>query len=60
VVAFVLLEPSMNATRWALVIAASLLVGWWACTSPRATSRSRIQAPSSGTRWSPSGSCCGW
>jgi len=30
--AFVLLQPSMNATRWALVIAAGLLVGWWACT----------------------------
>ena len=29
---FVLLQPWMNDTRWALLIAASLPIGWWACT----------------------------
>ena len=31
-VAFLLLQPHMNDQAWALLIAASLLVGWWACT----------------------------
>lgn len=30
--AFVALQPWMNETRWGLLIAASLLLGWWACT----------------------------
>lgn len=29
---FVLLQPWMNDARWALLIAASLPIGWWACT----------------------------
>ena len=29
---FVLLQPWMNDLRWALLIAASLPVGWWACS----------------------------
>lgn len=29
---FVLLQPWMNDTRWAWLIAASLPLGWWACT----------------------------
>jgi phosphatidylglycerophosphatase A len=31
-VAFLALQPWMNDTRWALLIAASLPLGWWACT----------------------------
>ena len=31
-VAFLLLQPVMDETRWAWLIAASLLGGWWACT----------------------------
>lgn len=29
---FVLLQPWMNDARWALLIAASLPIGWWACS----------------------------
>ncbi len=29
---FVLLQPGMNDARWALLIALSLPLGWWACT----------------------------
>jgi phosphatidylglycerophosphatase A len=29
---FLLLQPWMNDARWALLIAVSLLLGWWACT----------------------------
>jgi phosphatidylglycerophosphatase A len=29
---FVLLDPYLGAAAWGLVIGASLLVGWWACT----------------------------
>ena len=31
-VAFLLLQPWMNDQGWALLLGASLLVGWWACT----------------------------
>lgn len=31
-VAFLALQPWMNDARWALLIAASLPLGWWACT----------------------------
>ena len=31
-VAFMLLQPYMNDLRWGLLIAASLLIGWWAST----------------------------
>lgn len=30
--AFVVLQPSMTDTRWAMLIAASIPLGWWACT----------------------------
>jgi phosphatidylglycerophosphatase A len=30
--AFVVMQPSMTDTRWAVLIAASLPLGWWACT----------------------------
>lgn len=30
--AFVVLQPWMNDARWALLIAASLPLGWWACS----------------------------
>lgn len=30
--AFLVLQPWMNELRWALLIAASLPLGWWACT----------------------------
>jgi phosphatidylglycerophosphatase A len=30
--AFVVLQPWLSDTGWALVIAANLLLGWWACT----------------------------
>ncbi|WP_296448053.1 phosphatidylglycerophosphatase A family protein [Rhodoferax sp. UBA5149] len=30
--AFLVLQPWMNDTRWAMLIAMSLPVGWWACT----------------------------
>lgn len=30
--AFLILQPHMNDQRWALLIGAALLVGWWACT----------------------------
>jgi phosphatidylglycerophosphatase A len=30
--AFLLLQPFMSETAWALLIALSTLVGWWACT----------------------------
>jgi phosphatidylglycerophosphatase A len=30
--AFLALQPWMNDARWALLIAASLPLGWWACT----------------------------
>jgi len=30
--AFVALQPWMNDTRWALLIALSIPIGWWACT----------------------------
>ena len=31
-VTFVLLQPHLTDLQWALLLAASLLVGWWACT----------------------------
>ena len=31
-VAFLVLQPHLDATRWAWLIAASLVLGWWACT----------------------------
>ena len=31
-VSFNLLQPLMNDQRWALLLAAALFVGWWACT----------------------------
>lgn len=31
-VAFLLLQPVMDDVRWAGLIAAALLLGWWACT----------------------------
>jgi phosphatidylglycerophosphatase A len=30
--AFALLEPHMNDARWAALLVAGLVVGWWACT----------------------------
>jgi phosphatidylglycerophosphatase A len=30
--AFLVVRPYMNDLRWALLLAGSLLVGWWACT----------------------------
>jgi phosphatidylglycerophosphatase A len=30
--AFLALQPVMSALRWALLLGAGLLVGWWACT----------------------------
>jgi phosphatidylglycerophosphatase A len=30
--AFVLLQPVMDTTRWVIVLVAGLFVGWWACT----------------------------
>jgi phosphatidylglycerophosphatase A len=32
-VSFLVLQPWMNDARWALLIALSLPVGWWACTA---------------------------
>jgi phosphatidylglycerophosphatase A len=29
---FVLLQPHLGSLQWALLIGASLLIGWWACT----------------------------
>ena len=29
---FLVVQPGMNDLRWALLIAVSLLLGWWACT----------------------------
>jgi len=30
--AFVVLQPYLGATQWALLLGAGLLLGWWACT----------------------------
>ena len=30
--AFLILQPHMSELRWALLLAASLAIGWWACT----------------------------
>ena len=31
-ITFVLLQPHLNDTHWALLLLASTLIGWWACT----------------------------
>lgn len=31
-ISFVLLQPHLNDSQWALLIGVSLVVGWWACT----------------------------
>jgi phosphatidylglycerophosphatase A len=57
---FLLLDRWLTAPGWALLIAASLLVGQWACTRTAQHWRWPTPAPSSGTRSWPSGWCCGW
>ena len=46
--AFVVLQPWLSDTDWALLIAANLLLGWWACT---VTARNMGQPDSSHMVW---------
>lgn len=46
--AFVVMQPWLNDMQWALVIGASLLLGWWACT---VTARHMGQPDSSHMVW---------
>ncbi len=57
--AFVLLERGFGPLPWAALLAAGLLLGVWACTLCARHLGVADPVPSSGTRSSPSGRCCG-
>ena len=58
--AYLVLQQWLSPVQIGWLIAVSLPVGWWACTVTSTTCARPIAATSSGTKWPPSGSCCGW